>query len=242
MAYEVTKLVHGRPYRYRVRSERDPATGKTRNRWTYLGRADAAEQPATVRVRRNAREALLDAVESLLATVPPDEVTAAAISTAAGLAHGTFYRSFKNRNEALLALFDRVRAESSSVEEMFDGVPASRASARADLRTWATLLVRKSERHGATMRAVYILSSRDDELMAYRQARRATVLRRVGGYLAAVYEAGFAPAADPAATAGVLFAMIEGLFRDALFGGGFDEARAAAAVDLIERAVFGTLD
>jgi len=241
MAYEVTKLVHGRPYRYRVRSERDPATGKTRNRWTYLGRADA-EQPSTVRVRRNARETLLDAVETLLATVPPDEVSAAAISSAAGLAHGTFYRYFKNRNEALLALFDRVRIESSGGDEMFDGVPASRADARADLRAWATMLVRKSERHGATMRAVYILSSRDEELMAYRQARRATVLRRVGAYLAVVYERGFAPAVDAAATAAVLFAMIEGLVRDALFGGGFDEARAAAAVDLIERAVFGTLD
>jgi hypothetical protein len=46
MAYEVTKLVNGRPYRYRVRSERDPDTGKTRNRWTYLGRGDGGKPSA----------------------------------------------------------------------------------------------------------------------------------------------------------------------------------------------------
>jgi AcrR family transcriptional regulator len=242
MAYEVTKLVHGRPYRYRVRSERDAATGKVRNRWTYLGRADAAEQPATVRVRRNARGALLDALESLLASMPPDEVTAAAISAAAGLAHGTFYRYFRNKNEALLALFDRVRVESTGGDDPFAVVPDSRADARAALRAWATTLVRKPERHAATMRAIHILSSRDEELMAYRQARRDLVLKGLCGYLTVIGERGFAPASDPAATAAVLFAMIEGLFRETLFGGLFDDARVAAAVDLIERAVFGALD
>ena len=92
MAYEVTKLVNGRPYRYRVRSERDPATGKTRNRWTYLGRVDAGRGPATLKPRPNAREALLDALERLLDRSEPGDVTAAAVSVEAGLAHGTFYR------------------------------------------------------------------------------------------------------------------------------------------------------
>ena len=63
MAYEVTKLVNGRPYRYRVRSERDPESGKVRNRWTYLGRVDANRPHAAVKPRPNAREALLDSLE-----------------------------------------------------------------------------------------------------------------------------------------------------------------------------------
>ncbi len=78
MAYEVTKLVNGRPYRYRVRSERDPDTGKVRNRWTYLGRGDATGPAPVAKPRPNARAALLDALERLLDRSDPADVTAAA--------------------------------------------------------------------------------------------------------------------------------------------------------------------
>src|SRR6185312_10108320 len=104
MAYEVTKLVNGRPYRYRVRSERDSVTGKTRNRWTYLGRGEAGAAPAPARPRPNARDALLDALERLLDRHDPRDVTAGAVSVEAGLAHGTFYRYFRNRDDAIRAL------------------------------------------------------------------------------------------------------------------------------------------
>ena len=39
VAYKVTKRIGGRAYLYRVESQRDPETGRRRNRWTYLGRA-----------------------------------------------------------------------------------------------------------------------------------------------------------------------------------------------------------
>ncbi|HEV8022739.1 MAG TPA: TetR/AcrR family transcriptional regulator, partial [Candidatus Lustribacter sp.] len=109
MAYEVTKLVNGRPYRYQVRSERDPASGKLRNRWTYLGRGDPGAKPGPAKPRPNARQALLDALERLLDRSDPGDVTAAAVSLEAGLAHGTFYRYFHNRVDAIRALADDLR-------------------------------------------------------------------------------------------------------------------------------------
>jgi len=37
MAYQVTKLIAGREYRYHVEGFRDPKTKRVKQRWTYLG-------------------------------------------------------------------------------------------------------------------------------------------------------------------------------------------------------------
>ncbi len=111
MAYEVTKQIGGRAYLYRVESVRDPETGRRRNRWTYVGRADrsGAAAPARHRGPDGARGRLLDALERLLAERDFGDVTAGAIASAAGLAHGTFYRHFADKRAALRAALDRSR-------------------------------------------------------------------------------------------------------------------------------------
>src|SRR5579875_1893773 len=111
MAYEVTKRIAGRAYRYRVESVRDPETGKRRSRWTYLGRAEgaAAAAPAPARRRGDARERLLDALERLLEARDLAGVTADAVAAEAGLAHGTFYRHFRDKRDAFKAALDRLR-------------------------------------------------------------------------------------------------------------------------------------
>src|SRR5580658_14428 len=147
MAYEVTKLVNGRPYRYRVRSERDPATGKTRNRWSYRGRGDAGGATAPPKPRLNAREALLDALERLLDRSDPADVTAAAVSIEAGLAHGTFYRYFRNRVDAIRGLTDRLRLGLALELGVIDEPPADAAAARAALRTWTGALLHARMQH-----------------------------------------------------------------------------------------------
>ena len=238
MAYEVTKVVNGRPYRYRVRSERDVATGRFRNRWTYLGRADAATSPAPVRARRNARAALLDALERLLLTADPDAVTAAAVSAEAGVAHGTFYRYFRNKRDAIVALFDRVRASRSSELEALEAVPATRTQARAALRMWADALLRKPERNAGILRVLYLFSLQDEALIAHRRTRREAFVARLRAYLTTLDERGFAHVADPSATASILVAMIDGIFREAILTEALDDARIAAAVDLIDGGVF----
>jgi AcrR family transcriptional regulator len=239
MAYDVTKVVNGRSYRYRVRSERDAVTGKFRNRWTYLGRADAAGVISPTRERRNARTALLDALERLLLTNDPDAVTAAAVSTEAGVAHGTFYRYFRNKSEAIVALFERLGASRSADFEMLDAVPAALPEARAALRAWMSGRFRAKDKHVDLLRVFDSLWAREELLDAHRRARRASFNERLRAYLTTIDERGFARIADPAASASVLAAMLVGIFRETILTGPLDEARIAAAVDLIERAVFG---
>jgi AcrR family transcriptional regulator len=241
MAYEVTKLVHGRPYRYRVRSERDPVSGKLRNRWTYLGRADAADRAEPIRTRRNARTALLDALYRLFATNDPDAVTAAAVAAEAGLANGTFYRYFRNKQDAIMALLERVRDESSAGASL-TAVPADRAAARRTLREWTHVKLRSPERHGGLIRALYVLSSHDAALLALRRDRRQAFVDGLQTYLALLVARGFAQVDDPAGTAHTIVALMDGTIREAVVLQPLDDARIAATIDMIERAVFGRLD
>ena len=240
MAYEVTKLVKGRPYRYRVHSERDPATGKFRNRWTYLGRGDATTASAPRPQRANAREALLDALERLLEHQDIDAVTAAAVSAEAGLAHGTFYRYFRNKNDVLRAVMERLRRKRAGDERLQPKVPATQAEARAWLRGWASFMLRAPAENRGLARAWHDLVARDPEFGAERRASRAAYVARIGEYLGVLVDRGFAQLADPLASARVLFALLDGIQRETLQDAGpLDEARAAAALDLIERGVFG---
>ncbi|MGH7756575.1 MAG: TetR/AcrR family transcriptional regulator, partial [Vulcanimicrobiaceae bacterium] len=114
MPRDVVKTIRGRAYRYRVESYRDPATGKTRGRWTYLGKVAADDGAGTVAgTRRDAgktRAALLDATERLLGVIDLGKLTAAGIATEAGLGHGTFYRHFRNKGEAVRTAIERYRA------------------------------------------------------------------------------------------------------------------------------------
>jgi AcrR family transcriptional regulator len=242
MAYEVTKLVNGRPYRYRVRSERDPASGKTRNRWTYLGRGDTARGPAEPKPRPNAREALLDALERLLDRSDAAEVTAGAVSVEAGLAHGTFYRYFRNRVDAIRALADRLRSARAAELGLIDESPADVLAARAALRGWTAVLLRARTEHPGLVRALYSLAASDAELRAALRERRDSYARRLTAWLEMLAKRGIVAVPISEATGTVLFAMLDGIGREALAAGeALEETHVAAAIDLIERAVFGTL-
>jgi AcrR family transcriptional regulator len=240
MAYEVTKVVNGRPYRYRVRSERDPASGKTRNRWTYLGRGDATGATVTARPRPNAREALLDALERLLDRSDPGDVTAGAVSVEAGLAHGTFYRYFPNLVAAIRALGDRLRSERAAELGLIDESPADRDAARTALRGWTGVLLRARAEHFGLVRALYALAARDPELRAAVVERRELNARRLAAWLRALCDRGIIALPDPEAAGSVLYAMLDGFGREGLAAGEpLDEGRVVAAIDLVERAVFG---
>lgn len=240
MAYEVTKLVKGRPYRYRVQSERNPDTGKIRNRWTYLGRGDAERGLRAAEPRRNAREALLNALERALERSDPAAVTIAAVSAEAGLAHGTFYRYFRNKVEALHALAERFRSTSAAELGILERLPASAAQARRALRGWTEAVLRLRSAHYGLTRAWYALAARDAEMRAAGRERRDAHARRLVTWLRHLAVHGFAPIGDPESAAAVLIAMLDGIGQEALAAGEpLDEARIAVAVDLFERAVFG---
>jgi AcrR family transcriptional regulator len=240
MAYDVTKLVNGRPYRYRVRSERDPASGKTRNRWTYLGRGDAHAQPAVAKPRRNAREVLLDALERLLDGSDVGDVTAAAVSVEAGLAHGTFYRYFRNRDGALKALAERVRSQRPAELGLLDQPPADIGAARAAWRAWTGALLRAKAEHHGLVRALLALAAQDAEMRAAYLERRDAFARRLRVWLTDLAERGLITIADCETTAAVIFSMLDGISREAIAAHEpLEEARVRVAVDLVERAVFG---
>jgi AcrR family transcriptional regulator len=244
MAYDVTKLVNGRPYRYRVRSERDPVSGKTRNRWTYLGRGDAGEPPAVAKPRPNAREALLDALERLLDRLDQGDVTAAAVSVEAGLAHGTFYRYFRNRVAAIRALGERLRSARAAELGLIDEQPTDLPAARAALRAWTGVLLRTRTEHPGLVRALYALAMRDPEIRTALVERRESYARRLAGWLRELSERGLITlaAADASSASTVLFAMLDGIGREAVIAGeALEEAHAVTAIDLVERAVFGVL-
>lgn len=240
MAYEVTKLVNGRPYRYQVRSERDPATGKVRNRWTYLGRGDSSAKSPAAKPRPNARQALLDALERLLDRSDPNEVTAGAVSVEAGLAHGTFYRYFRNRDDAIHGLTERLRAELALDLGQLDDPPADAASARAALRAWTGGLLRARMKHHGLVRALYALAAHDEDMRDMLRTRRDINARRLARWLFVLAERGIAVLPDVESTGAVLFSMLDGIGREAVDAGEpLEEHRVSVAIDLVERAVFG---
>jgi AcrR family transcriptional regulator len=240
MAYEVTKLVNGRPYRYSVRSERDPDTGKTRNRWTYLGRGERGDPPATTRPRPNAREALLDALERLLDRSDLSDVTAGAVSREAGLAHGTFYRYFRNRDDAIRALTARLREAMADELGLLDDPPPDKTTARAALCAWTALVLRTRTRHHGLVRALYALATADEAIRNALRTRRNANSLRLTTWLSALAERGILTLPEPAATGDVLFSMLDGVGRDAIAAGEpLAEWRGDAAAELVARAVFG---
>ncbi|HZO93965.1 MAG TPA: helix-turn-helix domain-containing protein [Candidatus Baltobacteraceae bacterium] len=244
MAYEVTKRIGGRAYLYRVESVRDPESGRRRSRWTYLGRAqpaDARRAPAEPPKRRgDARGRLLDALERLLAARDFGDVTADAIAAEAGLAHGTFYRHFRDKRAALLAAMERVRERRGPLTEQLRDDVASEAEARAGLRAMGDAILRAPATNPALLRASFLLALRDPEASRERRERRADGIARIGRHLSALSERGLARVTDPEATAAALLALLDGFYREAILDETpLDERRIAAALDVIERAVFG---
>jgi AcrR family transcriptional regulator len=246
MAYEVVKTIGTRQYLYRVQSERDPVSGKLRNRWKYLGRVAAGTDPAqgdAARVRPprpNARLRLLEAAESLLAAGDASALTVDAIAARAGVAHGTFYRYFRDRSDALEALARHIRATRGIGDDRLlrDDV-ASLDAARAGVRGWLIDKLRGSRERRAAFCAWYALIASDARLAAYREERRESTLARLREHIAALNAAGFARVADPAATAAGLLALVEGIVRaSVLERDALDDAGITAAADIAERALF----
>src|ERR1700721_1865477 len=105
MAYEVTKSIKGRDYRYRVESRTNPDTGRPATRWTYLGKLEDGEliAPAHPVVHRVTRDEIVAVTAKLLESRAASRVTVAVIAHHAGISSGTFYRHFADRDAAFAA-------------------------------------------------------------------------------------------------------------------------------------------
>ncbi len=244
MPREVVKLVGGRAYRYRVESYRDAASGKARVRWTYLGKVDAADAaatipPASIRRPDATRKRLVGALARLLERHSYAEVTASAVATEAGCAHGTFYRHFPDKRAALAALFEEVGAGVARERPSFEGALGTRESERARVAAWAASTLRTSIERPGLVRAWQARCAQEPELARVRAGLRAAAVSSLASYLARLVAAGYSSVEAPDALARAINVALDGIrFRAAFDRADFDETDAGAVLALIDRAIF----
>jgi AcrR family transcriptional regulator len=241
MAYTVSKTINGRTYLYRVERQRDPESGRVRNRWTYLGRAAKTDPAVAVRprsARGSTRQRLIEATERLLERNSGD-VTPSAIASEAGVAHGTFYRHFRDRREAIEAVVVHLRATRGAVDEGLDDDVASLEAARAGLRAWLIRKLALARERPEFLAGFYRLAAADAKLTAWRAERRDETLARFSAHLEALVRRGLAQLDDPSATARILYTIYDGLYRQLIVDGNpIDDNVTRAAADAVERIVF----
>jgi AcrR family transcriptional regulator len=240
VSHEVVKSVKGREYRYRVESYRDPESGKVRGRWTYLGRVEGGRLTAPdARRPAQTRERLLDALSALLDRREFAEVTVSEIAAAAGLAHGTFYRYFKDKQAALRAAAVRVRENIERSRPDFEAPLGSLSDERARIRAWVESTMRGSIDHPGLLREWYAMLARDPELQAEWVARRAATSGAFARYFERLGAAGLIRIERPGELAEALRIAVDGAFRGlALTGEPFSPATIAGFRDLFDRAIF----
>ncbi|MDE2571810.1 MAG: TetR/AcrR family transcriptional regulator [bacterium] len=245
MAYEVTKRVGNRAYRYRVESYRDPESGRSRGRWTYLGRL-AGDQtlPPEPPQTGQTRERLLDAAARLLERVDYRRLTAGAVAREAEVAHGTFYRYFKDRSDVLYHVLERIADEAARVKAELAMQPiGTLAEERARVRDRMRSMLRLRSSHPGTIRAWFALSATDPRVGRLRQLRREQAVEEWSTYFERLGESGHgAYAASSADAARALVAMLEGCIRHAAVDqGSMQDGEIEAAAEIVERAIFGSL-
>jgi AcrR family transcriptional regulator len=244
VAHEVVKHVGARAYRYRVESYRDPASGKVRGKWTYLGRAGSAETAARPRQSaQETRERLLAALERLLEEHEYGGVTAGAIAAAAGLAHGTFYRYFSDKQAALRAAIERAREAWARTRPSFEPPYGSLEAERDRVRTWVIAVLSAPYERRGLMRAWYAQREIDVELQALRRRGRAQTVDALASYLEGLGKAKTTGVPRPRELAAALLVLLEGTLRRALVEGeSLDAGAIAGVVDVFDRAVFKAED
>ena len=245
MPHEVIKRVGRRAYRYRVESYRDAETQKLRKRWTYLGVANAdASADAAAAVSReptDSRRRLLDAFERVAGRLSYASITAAAVSVEAGLAHGTFYRYFRDKNALFSAAVERIRDDVARLTPPFSPPYGSRESERERLRSWIGSVFEKPAAHPGVLYAYFERLESDAELRAASDARRAARVRSLAGYLAALVDARTIAPLRPVSVATALTALLEGAVRGAAVSRtGVDATMAEGVLAIVDGAIFGS--
>ncbi|TAM89182.1 TetR/AcrR family transcriptional regulator [bacterium] len=210
MAYDVLKKIGGREYRYRVESYRDPETGRVRNRWTYIGRA--SDEAPVVKRRRPApqtRNLLIEAFLRLIDRTPWGELTAGAIAVEAGVAHGTFYRYFHDRQELLDHCTRRANEMLDARLVELTAIAPTVDQERARLRAWVVDLMRRPVAPAGLMRTWSELA-----LASLRRTRRRARIAAFSAYIAALRERSYAVAlGEPRPLAIALTFQLEMLSR-----------------------------
>ncbi|MBD5655776.1 MAG: TetR/AcrR family transcriptional regulator [Candidatus Eremiobacteraeota bacterium] len=244
MSHEVIKRVGARAYRYRVESFRDPVTKRSRSRWTYLGpvaeSSGTAEPAPKRRVSPLTRDRLIDAFERLVERASGTTVTAGSVAAEAGVAHGTFYRYFKDKRAILLAAIERVKGDIDRVAPPFTAPFGSREDERRRVRTWVTAVCRHIPERAGVLRAWLEALEADPELRARRFAARRERTRALSDYFEQLAERNLIAVVKAESLATALLALVDAMFRETVANAdGADGALADGIVETFDRAIFG---
>jgi AcrR family transcriptional regulator len=243
VAYEVTKRLGTREYRYRVEGRRDPETGRVASRWTYLGRIGEDGQvvaPEAREARQAAtRERIISSTAALLEQRDAARVTVAVIATRAEISEATFYRYFPHRRDAFTAAlaftYDRVVMGLPSL----DGPLGTLDAERARMQEWMRSLHRSLLRERAVRWSFGTSENNRLKTRIERSLLKVDARALLADYLGRLQAAGIAQGGDPAALAAGMMALLRLIIQSETTGTDteppLDELRV-----LVERAVFGT--
>lgn len=199
-----------------------------------------SEWPLTVAARASRTHGkrtlakLLDAAVGELSAHGYHGARMARIAKAAGVAHGTLYVYFKDKDDLLGALQVDVDAE---LRAALLGMPELSAGDGADggheaLTAWTETVCEVFQRHGAVLQALAEALNHDEQSLAGRAALRS--MRATTAHMADRIRAnacGSSPELDPEIAGLCLFALIEGGNR-AVFRGELEVEVSELAAEL----------
>ncbi len=242
MAYEVTKSIKGRDYRYRVESRTNPETGRPATRWTYLGKLEGGEliAPARPVSHRVTRDDIVAVTAKLLETRPASRVTVAVIAHHAGVSPGTFYRHFADRDEAFSAALATLAEQCVDELPALDAPVGTRDAERARFGSWFTALHRAVVR-GRAFRWFMTAGGHEKFEAAIVQQLRIDPRALLAGYFRTLEAAGLTRIGDADALANGVLRLHAAIVRDIVQNGDAEadaSGRWAEVFPVIERAVF----
>lgn len=241
MPYEVIKRVGKRAYRYRVESYRDPESGRSKGRWTYLGRyhepLETEERKLAEQQENATRDRLLNAFEELLRETSFDEVTIDAIVTCANVSHATFYRHFKNKRAMLIAAIERVKDELNPTS-VLRVTSSDVAGERKKLRQFFHQILNRGIASGL-VRALLEARFYDPMVHAFWDAFLKLRVQMWSRYIAELNEHGMGHGDDPQRLSALLMMFGQGTISEiSLHRGKLTEQDADALADMFGRIVF----
>jgi TetR/AcrR family acrAB operon transcriptional repressor len=178
------------------------------------------------------RCAILDTAERVFRERGVGATSLAAIATAAGVTRGAIYWHFRNKNDLLMALFERV---SLPMEQMLAAAAIDTEDPFARLRELSIQVLRlvtRDERTRCVFETMLTRCERTDEIAALTQRQmhcRADAVQVIQGiFRDAVRRGSLPPGVNPRRAAIGLVAYVDGLIYDWLTDpAGFDLAREA---------------
>jgi AcrR family transcriptional regulator len=240
VAYEVTKRIKGRDYRYRVETTHDPDAGRG-TRWVYLGKLEDGHVVAPTRStsRRVTHDEIVAITAQLIEARDASRVTVAVIAHHAGVSPGTFYRHFADRDTALAAAIAHLSERRLRELPSLDAPAGTFAEERARLNRWFEGL-NDAVLRGRAFRW-YLTTAVHDKLAESVRvtAQRSDPRVPLAAYLRMLDGAGLARIDDFDALANGLMTMHASVVRDIAQHDDADAAaRWADVFPVIERAVF----